>query len=75
MESLMDVRLRLLSNSDLCPVTLVESQMSLNLEMLVSLSYKDSGVTKGARNISMVHATTPRTSSEVSQAVAGEKLL
>lgn len=72
----MDVRLRLLSNSDLCPVTLVESQMSLNLtSILVSLSYKDSGVTKGARNISMVHATTPRTSSEVSQAVAGEKLL
>lgn len=56
-------------------MTLVESQMSLNLEMLVSLSYKDSGVTKGARNISMVHVTTPRTSSEVSQAVAGEKLL
>lgn len=75
MESLMDVRPRLLSNSNLCPVTLVESQMSLNLEMLVSLSYKDTGVTKGARNISMVHVTMPRTSSEVSQAVAGEKLL
>lgn len=71
----MDVRPRVLSNSDLCPMTLAESQMPLNPEMLVSLSHKDTGVTKGTRNISTVHATMPRTSSEVSQAVAGEKLL
>lgn len=54
-ESLMDVRPKVLSSSDLCPVTLAESQMPLTPGILVSLSHKDIGVTKGTRRHKCCH--------------------